>query len=315
MKHALAIIFAIASITVSQAAFSSAVLIDAKGDVKVAAPGQPALAATSGMELVNGSTVAVGAGASASVLLESGAMDQIPPGGSYRVGEATGGGNRTNLGSGITLAMRELAAQGDGPTIHGMVREAKGPSDKLRKLSEVKGFGISAIYPRGTSIRLGPTLKFEWEPTPRVDWPAPALVIDDAGKKQVTAAPIPEGSTTITLDTATIGLKKGQNYSWYLATRKPAVKGKTMRFTFKALTATDEGRINSEISKIHGLKMGADGTDLLIAQLYYKDGLYEDMVKTLLPLWNRNKAPFIRKLLRLGYSKMGQTEKASQFSR
>jgi len=313
MKHVTALIFAIALTLISQAVFASAVLVDAKGDVKVAAPGGSQVAAASGMELVDKSTITVSAGGSASVLLENGTIDQITAGSTYTVGQATPGGKRTNMGGGIALAMRELKSSGEGPTIHGMVREAKGPSDKIKKLKAVKGFGISAIYPRGTSIRAGKNVTFKWESMPPMNWPAPVIVIDDSSKKHIAVVPVSAGSTQKAVPGSKF--KNGQKYSWYLATNQPKLKGKTMRFTFSTMSAADQKKLKSEMAKVRGLKLGADGTNLLVAQLYYQNGLYGEMVDILLPMWNRSRFPFIRKLLHLGYTKMGQTEKAYEFRR
>lgn len=311
MKYTLAAVILAAVLAIAPGAKASGVLVDVKGTVTVKTPDGQAAPVKVGMELVDGSTVTAAAGGSASVLMDSGAMDEVSAGATYKVGQAPSG-KRTDLGGGVALAMRELTQQGEGPTIQGMVREAKGPSSKVQKFAPKMGIG--GIYPRETAIRLGGSVAFKWDASPPVNWPAPAIVIEDSNKNQLAVIPIDANSTEKSIGAADAKLAKGAKYSWFLATKDPAVKGKTMRFNFSTLSAGAEGEIDSEISKMRGLGLGADGTELLVAQVYFKNGLMSDMVNALVPLWNKSKAPFVRKLLYLGYSRMGQAAKANQFS-
>jgi hypothetical protein len=282
-------------------ALASAVLVGAKGDVKVALPGKAAVAAKVGTDIVDGAVITTG----------NGAMDEIASGQSYKVGEAKAA-KRTDLGRGIALAMNELSSAGKGPTVQGMVREAKGPSSKVMRLAAAKGFGISAIYPRGTSVRLAGDVSFKWDAEPKVDWAKPCIVIEDANKARVAIVDIAAGSTEQKVASSTF--KKGLKYSWYLAEKEPEVKGKTMRFEFATLSDAEASAVEADVAKIRGLGIGAEGTDIVLAQAYFKAGLVNEMVEVLLPAWQRTKAPYIKKLLWLGYSKMGQTEKAHEFS-
>ena len=75
----------------------------------VTLPGGAATKAAAGLELPGGSVVAVDKDGKAALLLESGAVDELDPGTRYTVGGKAEGTRRTNLGSGIALAMRELS--------------------------------------------------------------------------------------------------------------------------------------------------------------------------------------------------------------
>lgn len=293
--------------------FASAVIVDMTGSVKAKLPGKSEALATSGMELPDGTVVNVGGGAEASLLLDSGALDQLSSGSTYTVGKTSAGEKRTNLGSGIALAMRELSNEGEGPTVHGMVRETGtvvADRDKFKKSKKSNPNMVDAIFPRGTGVVVGSKITFKWENTPAVNWNAPVLIIDDASKKHIAVLPIAKDSTSLSTTVANAKIVRGAKYSWYLGTKSPGVKGMTKRFEFWTLTTSKEGSLKGDLAKIRGLNMSNNGKGLLIAQTYYANGLYDDMVRELAPVYSKNKAPFIKKLLRDGYAKMGQSKRA-----
>lgn len=297
----------------STSVFASGVLIDVNGMVHVRPPKAKEVSGRLGLELVNGSVIKTGLKASASVLLDDGTMDEIPQNTEYTVG-ANQSGKKTVLGSGITVAMKELASKGEGPTIAGMVRAAKGPSEKFKNIKKVEGFGINGIYPRETAILLRKNVVFKWESEPKVDWASPVVVVDDEKNEHIAVLPIEPSSTEIALVTTEHPLQKGAKYSWYLATKEPELKGKTMRFAFTTLPAADEAKLKTEENTVKALPIGESGKKLLKAQLLYKYGLTAKMVEVLNSLWNEAESEYVRKLLWLGYAKMGQVEKAYEFS-
>jgi hypothetical protein len=306
--------FVIAAIVVSffasVPAFASAVLLDAQGEVSVILPTRRVEAAKTGMELPDGSLVEVRRG-TASLLLESGIVDELPAKTTYTVGAASAKGKRTNLGSGITLAMRELSSSGDGATVHGMVKEAAGPRNiQLRATADQSG--LRGISPVGTSVRLGRSMTFVW--SKELDFPNPLLVIDDARGKRLVTANLDAKTVEFTQDACKLHLRKGESYTWFLAAKAGSgVKGKTPRFKFATFSAADEQSLSSELSRIQAMKLGTSGEKLLQAQVYFQHGLYDEMVNELAPLYATTQAPFAKKLLKLGYLKMGNAAEAEKY--
>lgn len=285
-------------------ALASGVLVDARGKVEVAVGKGPPFAGTIGQELPDGAVITVAAGGAAAVMLESGAVDQLAAGQAYTVGKEAPAAKRTSLAGGVAIAFRELAGSGEGPTVHGMLKKAA--PQQFNVPSNL--FGIAAVFPSQTAVRLGPTITFRWTESPAVDWPKPALVIDDAGGRRVAVRPIAPALHELIVDPAASGLQKGNRYSWYLATQEGGVKGKTARFEFWTLSAAQGRELDATIARVKALDMSEDGKALLIGQMDLGLGLNEDAVKVLEPLWQRTQALFVKKLLWLGYSRMARPE-------
>ncbi|MFA4875193.1 MAG: hypothetical protein WC956_05320 [bacterium] len=300
-------------ISVPFVAHASAVLLDAKGSVSVTLLGNKPSPAKIGLELPDGSVLKVGKGGKASVMLDTGAVDEITGEASYTVGPKAKSSKRTELGNGVRVAMRELSAGGPNPTVHGMVKEAGGPASKMPSLDAFGAGGLRAIYPIGTAIRLGPTISFRWEGAQNVKWPEPVIVIDDASQKHVAVKAIRPGSSEYSASPKELGLAAGGRYTWYLASNKGGVAGKTSRFEFTTISQADERALDTDIAKAKSLEMSQDGKELLAAQLFYQRGMYDDMVRKLAPLWQRTRAPFVGKLLKYGYSQMGRGKEAAGF--
>jgi|GEM_PF-1307956 hypothetical protein len=312
MKKIFVMVGVLVALAISSSALASAVLIDVQGKVKVTLPGKKSAPAVVGTELPDGSVVDVGKKAKASVMLESGAIDEIASGTKYKVGAKTKGTKRTDLGSGMALAMRELAASGEeGPVVHGMVRRQRGPG-RIPTLG-LGGNRVNARYPTGTAIRLGPSVKFRWSQRPPVDWPRPVLVIDDEAKRHIAIRSLKRGAVEHTVSSAKSGLAKGKNYSWYLATRKGELKGHTLRFEFRTLSSNDERNLDNKKARVMRLDMSNDGRQFLLAQLNFEYGLYNDAAEILEPMWKKQQAPFLRKFLYLCYARMGRGEEANRY--
>ncbi len=289
--------------------FASAVLIDAQGKVEVTISGKTE-SAKAGLELPDGSVVDVKKG-SAQVLLESGAMDEIAQGMKYTVGAKSSSVKRTDLGGGIALAMKELAASGEGPTVHGMVKKVGGPQ-QIRLGANAPSKGLRGVYPVGTAIVLEPTITFKWsEP---VKFRNPVLVLEDAKRRRLAVLNFKPGQTSFHRSSDKLHLKRGGSYSWFLAERVgDDAKGRTARFKFTVLSNSQVKALHGQKSRIEAVRMGQDGKDLLIAQMYFQHGLYDDMVNRLGPLYGRSPTPYIKKLLRLGYARMGNATEAAKY--
>ncbi len=313
MKVASSLIIALLMIVIAAPAFASAVLVDAKGAVTVKTPDGKTKSGVVGQELAVGTTVAVGANASAAVMDASGTISQIDAGGSFTVGAKSAKAKKTDLGEGIGMALREMAAKGDGPTVHAMVREAKGGGARGQSLMASGLLGVNAIAPTGTVIRLSSSVLFRWDAAPKINWANPVIVIDDANKKRLAIFPIEEGATQLSVNTQRAKLSKGGTYSWYFASRNGGIMGKSLRFEFATLSAADEKKLDADIAKVQALNLSAEGRDLLVAQLYFQFGLRYDMVELLKR--QPKTTPFTKKLLVMGYNLMGRPKEAAQYEK
>lgn len=309
MFRAMIVVIAVLMLAVPGNSFASAVLIDAQGKVQVTIAGK-AESAKPGLELPDGSTVEVKDG-SAQVLLESGAMDGIPANTKYTVGQKAHSGSQTDLGGGIALAMKEITASGEGPTVHGMVKKVGGPQ-QIRLGAKASAKGLRGVYPVGTAVALEPTITFKWsEPA---NFKEPVLVIDDAKRNRLAVVRIKPDQTSFYRSAEKLRLKNGESYSWFIGESVGGdVKGRTARFKFTTLADSEIKSLGSQKAKIEAMQMGRDGKDLLLAQTYFGYGLYDDMVNRLLPLYARAPTPFTKKLLRLGYARMGDMAKAAKY--
>jgi hypothetical protein len=290
---------------------ASGVLVDASGNVSVKLPGKSATPAKSGTELPDGSVVDVRDGGHASVMLMSGAVDEIASGSSYKVGEEKKVENRTELGGGIGKAMRELAASGQGPTVHGMVRDVKGPGG-AGGLSLGFGGGFENYYPRRTTIILGKKTSFGWDKSVRINWPTPVIVVDSSSGKHLSVIPVKSSSKNYSAATARMGIVSGKKYEWYLGSGMKNPKRKSAKSPFATLSASKIKRYAADKKRIESLKMSDEGKKMLLAQLDFQYKLYGDMVGILLPVWKTNKSAFVKKLIYLGYHRMGD-DRAKNF--
>ncbi len=312
MNKIIITLIALASLLIPIQVRASGVLLDAQGKVSVTIPGKSSAEATPGLELPDGSVIVVDKDGKASVLLESGAVDEIASGTKYTVGSTKAVKKRTDFGSGITLAMRELAASGEGPAVHGMVKKVEGKKDIRIDFGALGGQGLKGIYPVDTAVRLRSSITFRWSmPT---SFRNPLIVVDDADKKRLSTMALKPSNAYFTTSPAKLRLSKGKAYSWYLAAREgKGVKGKTARLKFTTLSAADEKSLDRDIAKARGLNMSEAGKDLLIAQSYFQRGLIDDMVKTLVPLYAKQPSSFVKRLLFLGYSRMGNMQEAEKY--
>jgi len=73
--------------------------------------------------------------------------------------------------------------------------------------------------------------------------------------------------------------------------------------------------MEKDLGKIDPMGLDNDGRELMRAQVYYKYGQYRSMVETLLPVYHAQTPPsdMVKRLLALGYDKMGLSEEAKKF--
>ncbi len=254
------------------------------------------------MELPQGTSVSTDNSGKASILLDTGTVAEIGPESSYAVGGESKEAKTAEFGGGIMLAMREMSASGEEPTVHGMVR---GVRTFKKAKPRPKANIIGAIYPKATAVLLTDKIPFEWDSEPKVDWSAPAVVIDDASAKNIAIIPIKQNQNSVIVPNSSAKFERGKKYSWYLATRSPSLSGKTARFEFGVLPSRAEKELKSEIKKIKDLKMSPYGEAFMTAQVYYRYGLYRMAVDTLQPIYEKTGQENIGKLIDLSQRKMG----------
>lgn len=301
----------IAVLLISASAYSSAVLVDAKGEVRVKQGGDEAKAII-GAELGDGAIVTTGKDARASVLCESGSLDEVSAGQSYTVG-APSAGKSTSLGAGITIAMKEIAAAGKGPTVHGMVKKVEGPHALKIDFDKLGGQGLVALYPSGTAVRLSPSIDFKWSEPIGKDWVKPALVVMDISGRRLGSIPLSAGETNMGVCPCKFGLAKGREYKWFLAASDKSEKSRTPEFKFQTLSDNDERRLDADLAKISSLNLTEEGKALLDAQLYFSYGLYDEAAKGLAPFYAKSQSPFAKNLLHLCYMRMGRVAEAKKY--
>lgn len=311
MKLFSAIVAAFSLIIMCSLAQASAVLVDAKGDVKVK-QGKREAAAKIGDELADGAVVRVGKGSSASLLSEAGSIDEIGPGKSYTVGKAAEA-NSTKLGGRIAVAMREMAAKGEGPTVHGMVKEAGGPRPVRIDFDKLGGAGLTALYPSGTAVRLGHVVEFRWSEPIGKGWVRPALALFDRSGQRIALEKLKAGDRSFRGSASKLGLKRGSSYKWFLAVNDGGLRSRTPEYKFSTLSEGDERSLAGDLSKVAKLGFSDDGRALLDAQVYFGHGMYDEAVRTLEPSCAGSPSPFAKKLLHMSYMRMGRISEAKKY--
>jgi len=310
------------------------VLIESKAPVEFKSPKGTPVNATMGTELLPGTKIQAGSGGMARVMLMDGTIVEVSSGKSYTVGTVPESSEDRTVMRGITLALNEAADVSvpprpaadtavtptkpkAEPRIHGMVKMG-GPlitqrqiqqSEKKKPVAPQKR--LEAIYPTGTSIILPDRLTFKWNI--RANFPKPVVILTGSGsEKQIDVDT--KNPFTASASSKDLGLKRGQKYTWYLASKndKPG-RAKSQRFNFTVLTERQEDDLKKDLQKLNDTASSPEGRDFLKAQLYYNYGMNYNMVDTLTPLWKKNHSSSIKKLLLLGYSKMGRAEEAWRY--
>jgi len=297
-------------------ALASGVLVDAKGTITVTMPNGKRVAAKTGLELPDGTKVSAAASSGASVMLMDGSIAEIGAKQDFTVGKVVKSAGRRTVIEGIALAMNEATAAGSGPTVHGMVKMTQlGPGAPKARLSSIGSvLGPQGTYPVETTIELPAEITFEWRAGTKFNFANPVIVIEDSLNKKILIRKIAPSKSVITIKTDDLRLANGASYSWYFASdEKGKIMGKSRRFNFAVLSASEKRRFDEDKRKVETLQLSDDARRFLVAQLYFRARMMSAMVKTLLPLWEKDHADAVKKLLFLGYTRMGLSEEARKF--
>ena len=308
------------------------VLIESSAPIEFASPKGKSFSAVVGTELMPGTTITAGTGGSARVMLMNGAIIEIPSGKKYVVGTVAKASEKQTMMRGLTLALNEAAEvslpklpstapapqqKKSTPRVHGMVKmggplitpKQKQEAQARRSVAPQKR--LEAIYPSGTAIKPSKTITFKWNM--KVRFPKPLVVIVNPNGSSETRFDIaPTSLTSATIPAQ--NLKRGNKYTWYLASGKDKPgRARSRRFHFSVLTKEQEKHLAKDMRQIDGAASSHDGRAFLKGQLYFNYGMNYEMVQTLMPLWKKNKSSSLKKLLLLGYARMGRAEVAWRY--
>jgi hypothetical protein len=296
--------------------FASGVLVDAKGTITLTMPDGKKAPTKTGVELPDGAKISVAKGAAASVMLMDGSIQEIGSGQTYTIGGRGKGATQRTMIQGIALAMNEATATSGGPTVHGMVKMTQlGPgAPKPGLLSLGNALGPQGIFPCETAIEMPGEIPFQWRDGSKIDFSNPVIVVEDNTGKQLVVKKITPTTSRIVINAGEMQITSGNSYVWYLASNeKGKILGKSRRFNFSIISTANKKRLNEDRNKIEALNISSDGKRFLIAQLYFREKMLDTMVKTLLPLWEKDHSDAVKKLLFMGYARMGLTEEAKRF--
>ncbi len=307
------------------------VLIETQGPVTIASPEGRSLGTAVGTELEPGSTVNTGEGGRALIMLMNGAVITIAEHESYLVGVFPPTGIlKPVMLKGLTVALSEAVLlqlpitasamsarnrtappHAKGVTKMGRVGPDR-PPPPVVPMGRKRANHVEGIHPVETSIILPDKLTFEWRGRLLPD--DPALVLEDVQHDRRTFDIPHSRSTKLTVDANRLGLTRGDTYSWYLASRgdKPG-RGRTRRFAFSVLTAHQEKLLQRDVDTIDSIAQTPDGRAFMKGQLCFNYGMNYKMVETLLPLWKKHRSSALKKLLKLGYARLGRPDEVYKY--
>lgn len=315
------------------------VLIESSGPVKFTSKKGTEIAAVLGTELEPGTIVQAGEGGSAKVMLMDGELIQVSERKSYVVGTTPSQEEKKSMMRGLTIALNEAAkvklpaapteeveteeakpSAPQQPRVYGMVKMGSPRPTPQERAAQKKRVAkkrrpkleLEAIYPAETTILMPKNITFAWNMN--LKFPKPVVVFEGPEGLYKRFDIDPKSPKSLTASAKELGLHKGNKYSWYLASRSDKKgRGRTRRFNFTIMSEAQEKSLKKDLATINETASTDDGRAFLTAQLYYNHKMMYDMVQTLLPLWNKNKSPAIKKLLKLGYARMGRASEARKY--
>jgi len=298
-------------------AFSSAVLLETTGKVDLKPGGKGSAKPELGMELTDGTLITTAAGATATVMLMSSEIDKIASQSTYTVGAPPAPEVKKSIISGIALALNEATSDSEAAVAHGMVKMGRvGPGAPEVSPLAFGGIGVTTYFPRYTAIGYSPTIVFRWNHK-GLNWTNPVLVIQDANKKMLKVVQLKRGLGEISVSSALVKWTKGASYGWYLGEKTADdVKGMTTIATFRILSDEEQKALYEDKRKVVALGLkNAASRAYILGQLYYKYGLYNDMIVSLRPLWeDKERSTTLKNLLYIGYKIMGMNDEAIKFA-
>lgn len=166
--------------------------------------------------------------------------------------------------------------------------------------------GIEGIFPVFGKIVKPKQLTFRWQG--KVKGEKPALFLFAEGKIKQRALLLPVQAETVTLPVSESELPAGKVYHWYLGRIESGKHiGQSRVYAFEFLSKNQTRELTSQLTKLGDLPF-------LQAQIYYHYQLYHDMVGLLESLYSDNKTEGLKRLLFLGYVRLGRHGEAKKFA-
>jgi len=290
----------------------SAVVIESHGASTVLFPKGVSEAARLGMELPKETRLQTKKGGSVTLLQMDGALLRFREGTEYQVGKKEG--KEKNQNQKIFLpAWREVERiTGNGPTPSGVQKMFPPRYGKLRILPLMGG--IEGVYPRETALLFKNNLHFEWRASV-LSGKNLRIVLFQSGREHV-GFPISVTDRKKTISTQKMGIKKNEEYYWYIGEEVGSGKyvGKSQRFSFSVLSRTQEVQLQKELQEIQSVGLSTkEGANFLTALVYYRFRMFSEMAAHLEPLYQKYKTPALQRLLFLSYIKMGRIKEAKRY--
>lgn len=174
--------------------------------------------------------------------------------------------------------------------------------------------GIQGLYPVAGNMQIPPSILFRWKGK-NISGENPALIFGES------LFFVMADAKNISLSRQELSLEKGNEYRWYLGRvendphqtlKKPVAQSRV--YSFRILSDKEDRRLQKELSRLSSLPTKTtEGREFLKAQVFYNYKMYHAMVDVLNSLHKKYRTPGIRKLLFLGYVRLGLDREAKKF--
>lgn len=165
--------------------------------------------------------------------------------------------------------------------------------------------GIEGIAPVYGALEPSPTLSFEWRGK-NILGDKPAFIIFEAGGFHHQPYFVGRDAKRISFETKELGLQRGKEYRWYLGRlEKKELIAQSRVFTFRILSEKESKNLARELVEA---KAGFSK-----ALVYYKYQMYHSTVDSLKVLYRERPTSDIKRLLYLGYVKLGRPREAKKY--
>ncbi len=163
--------------------------------------------------------------------------------------------------------------------------------------------GIEGVFPVYGKISLQKEISFQWRGR-NVSGKKPVLCLFEREKNEDCFEVV---GTNKKITASQLGLRRGHAYQWYLGRmEKGKIIAQSRVFRFTLLSQEESEKLAKELEK-------TKGGLLLKGQIYYSFQMYHDMVALLEPRYKMATSEGLRKLLFLGYARLGRHHEAKKF--
>lgn len=166
--------------------------------------------------------------------------------------------------------------------------------------------GIEGIFPVYGNLQMSvPDFWFLWRGK-KIKGEKPVLVFREQGGKTQKTWDVSGKTGGLLVRTRSLNLKRGKEYEWFLGRLEgEEVIAQSRVFRFRILSKEESRRLQKAIEQ--------NKAKFLKAQIYFNYRLYHDMVALLEPRYKMAPSESLRKLLFLGYVRLGRHHEAKKF--